>query len=111
MKPTEKEEKTMKIITVCGSLRFQREMMERSEKLELEGNCVLSPVYPAREGKDAYTEAEISMLNQMHREKIKLSDAIFVVNVGGYLGDSTKNEIEFAKSLGKEILYDTEVLE
>lgn len=41
----------------------------------------------------------------MHKEKIKISDAIYVVNVGGYIGTSTKYEIEYAKSLGKEILY------
>ena len=41
----------------------------------------------------------------MHKEKIKISDTIYVVNVGGYIGTSTKSEIEYAKSLGKEILY------
>ena len=44
-------------------------------------------------------------LNKMHQEKIKISDAIFVVNIDGYIGNSTKKEIEFAKSLGKEIIY------
>lgn len=97
----------MKIITICGSMRFQKEMLEIAEKLELQGNCVLAPIYPAREKKDGYTEEEISVLNQMHREKIKLSDAVFVVNVGGYVGSSTKSEIEFAKSLCKEVLYYT----
>lgn len=95
----------MRIITICGSLRFQKEMMELSEEMELAGNCVLAPIYPVRQGKDAYTEAEVSVLNAMHREKIKLSDGVFVVNVNGYIGCSTRSEIEFAKSLGKEVLY------
>lgn len=95
----------MKIITVCGSLRFMKEMIEISEKMELQGNCVLSPVYPARPNKDAYTNEEFDMLNKMHKEKIKLSDAILVVNVDDYIGSSTKSEIEFAKSMNKEIIY------
>ena len=45
-----------------------------------------------------------------HKEKIKLADAILVVNVNGYIGNSTKSEIEFAKSLNKEILYYTDFI-
>lgn len=41
----------------------------------------------------------------MHRTKIDLSDAIFVVNIGGYIGESVKSEIEYAKEKGKEIIY------
>ncbi len=98
----------MKIITLCGSLRFQKEMLEAAERLELAGNCVLTPVFPASEDKNAYTEKELSVLGAMHREKIKLSDAVFIVNVNGYIGSATKGELEFAKSLGKEVLYYTE---
>lgn len=99
----------MKIITICGSLRFQKEMMEIAEKMELEGNCILTVIYPTKENKDAYTEQEFEMFDKMHKEKIKLSDAILVVNVDGYIGSSTKSEIEFAKSLGKEIIYYTDL--
>jgi hypothetical protein len=49
------------------------------------------------------------MLDKMHKERIKLADAILVVNVGGYIGNSTYNEIEYAKSLNKEILYYTDL--
>ena len=49
------------------------------------------------------------MLDKMHKEKIKLSDTILVVNVGSYIGESTKSEIEFAESLNKEIIYYTEL--
>lgn len=100
----------MRIITVCGSLKFQKEMMEISEKLELQGNCVLTPIYPTKSDNNAYTEDEILMLGKMHKEKIKLSDAILVVNVGGYIGDSTSNEIKYAKSLNKEVLYYTDLM-
>lgn len=100
----------MKIITVCGSLRFMKEIMEITERMDLQGNCMLSMIYPARSNKEDYTDEEITMLNKMHRERIKLSDAILVVNVDNYIGSSTKSEIEFAKSLNKEIIYYTDLI-
>ena len=56
-----------------------------------------------------FTKEEIKTLDEMHRERIKLSNAILVVNVDNYIGDSTKSEIEYAKSLKKEIIYYTEI--
>lgn len=101
----------MKIITVCGSLKFYKEMMEITEKVELQGNCMLVPIYnPNKPNKDAFTEEEALMLDRMHKERIKLADAILVVNVDGYIGSSTKNEIEIAKSLNKEIIYYTDLI-
>lgn len=100
----------MKVITVCGSLRFQREMEEIALKLELEGNCVLLPIFPIHGDKDAYTEEEMAVLGKMHFERIKISDAILVVNVDNYIGTSTQKEIEFAHSLNKEILYYTDLV-
>ena len=82
----------MKVITVCGSYKYKNEMQEITEKMALKGNCMLTPI-------------ELTM----HKDKIKLSDAILVVNVDGYIGDSTKSEIEYAKSLNKEILYYTDL--
>ena len=101
----------MKIITVCGSLRFYKEMMEITEKMELQGNCMLVPIYnPTRPNKDDFTKEEALMLDKIHKERIKLADAILVVNVDGYIGNSTKSEIEFAESLNKEILYYTDLI-
>lgn len=101
----------MKIITICGSLKFIMKMLEIAEKKELEGNCILLPIYnPRRFSKDDFTEEELLMLSQMHKEKIKISDAILVVNVNNYIGASTQNEIEFAKSLNKEIIYYTDCI-
>lgn len=95
----------MKVITICGSYKFKKEMVEIAEKTTLEGNCVLMPNELTKQGKDAYTEDEIIMIDKMHKEKIKLSDTILVVNVNGYIGSSTKSEIEYAKLLNKKILY------
>lgn len=101
----------MKIITVCGSMKFINEMMDIAEKLELEGNCLLMPLFNSnRSNKDSYTEEEGKILDQMHKEKIKLADAIIVVNKDNYIGSSTSKEIEFAKSLNKEILYYTDLV-
>lgn len=94
----------MKIITLCGSLKFQKQMMEVAERVALEGNCVLTPVYPFL--KDCKrTEEQLQYLKEAHFKKIEMSDAILVVNVDNYVGDSTKLEIEYAKKLGKEIIY------
>ena len=83
----------MKIITICGSLKFKNEIIKVAMKMELEGNVVLTPIFHINDNKEDY------------KEKIKLSDAILVVNINGYIGNSTKNEIEYAKSLNKEIIY------
>ena len=95
----------MKVITVCGSYKFKKEMVDIAEKLTLAGNCVLMPNELSRSNKDDYSQEEALMIDKMHKEKIKLSDAILVVNVDGYIGSSTKSEIEYAKSLNKEIIY------
>ena len=97
----------MKIITLCGSLKFQKEMMLVAEKLALEGNCILTPIYPTSENVER-TEEQLIKLKEAHFKKIELSDAIFVVNVNNYIGNSTNLEIEYAKQLNKKIIYYTE---
>ena len=99
----------MKIITLCGSLKFQKEMMIVAEKMALTGNCILTPVYPILEDREK-TEEQIEMLKEAHFKRIELSDAIIVVNVNNYIGKSTSMEIEYAKNLGKEIIYYTDLI-
>lgn len=94
----------MKIITICGSLKFQKEMMIEAQKLSLKGNCVLTPIYPTVEN-IKIGEEELQFLKKAHFKKIELSDSIFVINKDNYIWDSTKSEIEYAKSLNKEIIY------
>lgn len=100
----------MKIITVCGSNKFRKEMTEITEKMTFNGNCMLTPIELMKLNKEAYTKDEMMMLDKMHKERIKLSDAILVVNVNDYIGSSTKSEIEYAKSLNKEVLYYTDLM-
>ena len=45
------------------------------------------------------------MLDNMHKRKIDMADAIYVINVGDYIGESTRSEIEYALSNGKKVLY------
>lgn len=99
----------MKIITLCGSLKFQKEMMIVAEKMALEGNCILTPVYPILENIER-TEEWLVKLKEAHFRRIELSDAILVVNVNNYIGKSTKLEIEYAKKLDKEIIYYTDLI-
>lgn len=94
----------MKIITLCGSLKFQKEMMGIAEKMALEGNCILTPVYPVLENYER-TDEQLERLKEAHFKRIELSDAIFVINENNYIGKSTNLEIEYAKKLGKEIMY------
>ena len=94
----------MKVITICGSLKFQKEMMIVAEKLALEGKCVLTPVYPISENLKK-TEEQLEKLKEAHFKRIELSDSIYVINKDNYIGKSTKLEIEYAQKLGKEIIY------
>ena len=94
----------MKIITICGSLKFIEEMKFYTEKLALEGNCVLSVIYPTKD-KECYTSEEIQILGKGHYKKIDLSDAIFVINKNRYIGETVRKEIEYAKDKNKEIIY------
>lgn len=96
-----------KIITICGSMKFQEQMKEVAEKLELEEQyIVIQCVYFDKSR--VLTSQEMNVLNELHYRKIDISDAIYVVNVGGYIGESTRKEIEYARSLNKEVLFLTE---
>ena len=99
----------MKIVTLCGSLKFQNEMMIIAEKMALEGYCILTPAYPVLENMEI-TEKQLINLKEEHFKRIELSDAILVINVNNYIGNSTNLEIEYAKELGKEIMYFTDVI-
>lgn len=94
----------MEVITICGSLKFQKEMMVVAEQLALEGYCVLTPVYPISEILNK-TDEQLEKLKEEHFKKIELSDSIYVINKDNYIGKSTKLEIEYAKRLKKEIKY------
>ena len=94
-----------KIITLCGSINFKDEFMKVQEKLTLDGNIVLTPNFFKSIKKENIDEKTKKMLDEMHKQKINMADEIYVINVGGYIGESTKSEIEYAKRKGKKISF------
>ena len=105
--------KKYKVITLCGSTKFKNEFMEAQKDLTLKGNIVISVGLFGHSGDNEVWEnmdegtltKTKEMLDDMHKRKIDLSDEIFVINVGGYIGESTKSEIEYAKATGKKVNY------
>lgn len=95
-----------KIITLCGSTKFKEHYLEAQKRLTLEGNIVISVGLFGHSGDDeVWTEGTKAMLDDMHKRKIDLADEIFVVNVDGYIGESTRSEIAYAKANGKVVKY------
>ena len=93
------------IITLCGSIKFKDEFMKVQEKLTLGGNIVFTPSFFNNVKKEDIDNKTKKMLDEMHKQKIDMSDEIYVINLGGYIGESTKSEIEYAKLKGKNISY------
>ncbi len=94
------------VITLCGSTRFMEQFLEAQKRLTLEGNIVISVGLFGHSGDDeVWTEGTKEMLDDMHKRKIDMADAIYVINVDGYIGESTRSEIEYAKKNGKEVRY------
>ena len=101
------------VITLCGSTRFKDEFYEVQKRLTLEGNIVISVGLFGHSGDsevwDGMDEGTLSktkdMLDDMHKRKIDMADSIYVINVGGYIGKSTRSEIEYAKAHNKSIRY------
>ena len=98
-------DKKYNIITLCGSIKFKDEFMKIQEKLILDGNIVFTPNFFNNVRKEDIDEKMKKMLDEMHKQKIDMSDEIYVINLGGYIGESTKAEIEKKKKKGKKISY------
>lgn len=102
-----------KVITLCGSSRFKDAFMETQKRLTLEGNIVISVGLFGHSGDeevwDGMDEGALSktkrMLDDMHKRKIDMADEIYVINVDGYIGESTRSEIEYAREHGKIVNY------
>lgn len=95
-----------KIITLCGSTKFKQEFTQVQKDLTMEGNIVISVGLFGHSGdNEVWTDGMKIMLDDMHKRKIDLSDEIFVINVGGYIGSSTKSEIEYAMKTQKKVNY------
>lgn len=97
-----------KVITLCGSTRFKEDFTRVQKQLTLEGNIVISVgLFGHADGEyqTVLTDEVKVMLDDMHKRKIDMADEIYVVNKNGYIGSSTKSEIEYATATGKKINY------
>ncbi len=101
-----------KIVCLCGSTRFIETFAILAWELERDNGCIvlglhyLPPTYPdVMPDHMAEAEGVAQKMDDLHKRKIDLADEIFVVNVGGYIGDSTKSEIMYAIGAGKPVLW------
>ena len=95
-----------KVITLCGSTKFKDDFMREQKRLSLEGNIVISVGMFGHSGdNEVWADGVKEMLDDMHKRKIDMADEIFVINKGGYIGTSTKSEIEYAISTNKKVNY------
>ena len=93
-----------KVITLCGSTRFKEDFERVNRELTLLGNIVISVGCFGHSG-DSFTDEQKVMLDDIHKRKIDMADAIYVINKDGYIGSSTRSEIQYAIRTGKQIIY------
>ncbi len=98
-----------KIICLCGSTRFIDTFNEWRQKLTLDGKIVLSVEIVTSQSKEVdpqYSNPKVKqMLDELHLRKIDLAGEVMILNVGGYIGESTRNELNYAIKKGKKITY------
>lgn len=99
-------ERRPSIVCLCGSTRFSQQFREANFKFTLQGYIVLSVGCDTKlDAGLALSDATKKELDQLHMRKIDLCDFIFVLNVDGYIGESTQNEINYARSLKKQVNF------
>ena len=94
-----------KVITLCGSTKFKEAFMRVQQELTLQGNVVISVGVFGHADAIVMPGSVKEMLDNIHKQKIDMSDEIFVINKGDYIGSSTMNEIGYAMSKGKSIRF------
>jgi uncharacterized protein YkuJ len=95
----------MRVITLCGSTKFKNQFEQANAFLTLQGNIVISLAFFEQSEGFEITQEQAKLLGYIHFRKIDISDEIFVINVEGYIGNSTRKEIEYAEKKGKAIRY------
>ena len=100
------------IVCLCGSTRFYDAFQQANYDLTMQGKIILSVgFYPHATAEAGHGEgvghdsAQKVKLDELHKRKIDLADRVFVLNVGDYVGESTRSEIEYARAHGKTIEY------
>ena len=93
----------MEVVTLCGSMRFAPEMQRIAMELETKhGYCVLQPIFDTDV---VLSEKDLDNLSKAHFKKIEISDIVYIVNIGGYIGESVTKELQYAKKLNKKIFF------
>ncbi|MGL5909853.1 MAG: hypothetical protein ACRCZP_07620 [Phycicoccus sp.] len=108
--PSTRRKPAPEVVVLCGSTRFKDAWHEQSKRLTHEGRIVLS--VGDLDTSDAARDVNVPIapdlkvrLDELHKRKIDLADRVLVLNVGGYIGDSTRSEIEYAARIGRPITY------
>jgi hypothetical protein len=96
-----------KVVCLCGSTRFKQEFIRANFEKTRAGEIVLTVGWFSHADSDIYypTDDEKVALDELHKRKIDLADYVFVVDVDGYIGESTRSEIDYAKDHRKEVVY------
>ena len=92
------------VVCLCGSTRFRAEIAEANRAATMAGKIVLAPGVFGHSG-DPLTDEDKLLLDRLHMAKIDMADEVLVVNPGGYIGESTRREIEYAERTGKPVAY------
>ena len=94
-----------KVICLCGSTKFKKSFEKINAILTLNSKVVLAPAVWVHHDYIDISNDQKFELDKLHKQKIFLADAIFVINENGYWGNSTKSEIEYATNLNKPVFY------
>lgn len=94
-----------KVICLCGSTRFYEEFAKANLELTLQGYIVLSVGAYVHDDSLNLSEQQKRDLDRLHKYKIALADEVLVLNKDGYIGQSTRSEIEYAELSGKPVRY------
>ncbi|HEY2353347.1 MAG TPA: hypothetical protein VGH79_00420 [Gaiellaceae bacterium] len=94
-----------RVVCLCGSSRFREEFDEAAATETLAGRIVLSlGIFSGASGA-TLSDEQVALLRRLHLQRIDLADEILVINPGGYVGETTAQEIEYARSRDKTIRW------
>ncbi len=94
-----------KVVCLCGSTRFKRVFETQARLLTLLGHIVLTVHVFTHADREDLTDQQLDQLKALHLAKIDMADEVFILNVGGYIGDGLADEIAYAMAQGTSVVY------